>query len=78
MTPLRASQAAVGQRWEDKDWRDSGRVIEIEEIADGMVLARTVATRPGKTTLGRSTRLRVSTLLRRFRLQPKEVTDAAG
>jgi hypothetical protein len=76
--PEEKGQVEAGQRWEDRDWRESGRVIEIQDAGSSLGLGNpyvkaVVVEAPQKPwTVGRETRMRLATLTRRYRLKPAQ------
>jgi hypothetical protein len=65
-----------GSRWEEKDWRFPGRILEVTRCGRGeapVVFLKTIAT----PVIGAraEVRMRVDTLLRRFREVPSEESD---
>lgn len=67
-----------GTRWEDRDWREPERVVEVYAVdyysPNGFAMVRVVAAPNKPSTVGRRSRLRLSTLRRRYR----EVASTEG
>lgn len=61
----------VGDRFEDRDTRNAGRVVEVREVKGGQLLGRArvqVEVHPlNPSAVGRHATLAVSTLRRRYR-----------